>query len=59
MAVGNTKYDLDLISAYISDIDVDSVGLSQSELNDILSMTSSVEVEVESLLDNLLEAKES
>lgn len=59
MAVGNTKYDLDLISAYVSEIDVDSVGLSQTELNDILSMTSSVEVEVESPLDNLLEPKES
>lgn len=59
MAVGNTKYDLDLISAYVSEIDVDSVGLSQTELNDILSMTSSVEVEVESPLDSLLEPKES
>lgn len=59
MAVGNTKYDLDLISAYVSEIDVDSVGLSQTELSDILSMTSSVEVEVESPLDSLLEPKES
>lgn len=59
MAVGNTKYDLDLISEYITDIDVDNLGLSESELSDILSMTSSVEVEVESPLDSLLEPKES
>lgn len=59
MAVGNTKYDLDLISEYITDIDVDNLGLSESELSDILSMTSSVDVEVESPLDSLLEPKES
>lgn len=37
MAVGNTKPDLDLIAKYIDEIDYSDIGLSQTELNDILA----------------------
>ncbi|MBR3566868.1 MAG: ParB N-terminal domain-containing protein [Bacteroidales bacterium] len=42
MATGNTKYDIDLIADYIKDIDEANfadLGLSDAELNDILSAT--------------------
>lgn len=39
MAVGNTKADIDLIADYIGEIDYTTVGLSETELNDILSLT--------------------
>lgn len=42
MATGNTKYDIDLIADYIKGIDeanYSDLGLSDSELNDILAIT--------------------
>ena len=56
MAVGNTKYDIDLIAEYVTEIDIENVGLSESEMSDILAMTSSVEVEIDSPFDDLLSA---
>lgn len=39
MAVGNTKADIDLIADYANDIDLSKVGLSESDIKDILSLT--------------------
>lgn len=50
MAVGNTKADYDLIAKYIGDIDFDSVGLSESDINNILSFTN---IEIESVTDSI------
>ncbi|MGP1540012.1 hypothetical protein [Bacteroides pyogenes] len=50
MAVGNTKADYDLIAKYIGDIDFDSVGLSESDINSILSFTN---IEIESVTDSI------
>lgn len=54
MAVGNTKPDIDLIADYINDIDYSDVGLSEAELNDILSMTSISDIGLSDSLDDLL-----
>lgn len=53
MAVGNTKPDIDLIAGYISDIDYTDVGLDVGELNDILSINTSIPSLSDSL-DDLL-----
>lgn len=54
MAVGNTKPDIDLIADYISDIDYSDVGLSETELNDILSMVRVDDVPLQDSLDDLI-----
>lgn len=51
MAVGNTKADIDLIAQYITEIDYKDVGLSNSEINDILAMTSTDVADVAKTLD--------
>lgn len=50
MAVGNTKADFDLIAKYVGDIDIHSVGLSDSDINDIMSF---VDVEPISITDSI------
>lgn len=45
MAVGNTKADYNLIAPYIESIDYASVGLSQDEYKQILSLRDSVQVD--------------
>ena len=54
MAVGNTKPDSDLIADYINDIDYSDVGLSEAELNDILSISGIDDIRLSDSLDNLL-----
>lgn len=54
MAVGNTKPDIDLIADYINDIDYSDVGLSEAELNDILSMSDIDDIGLSDSLDDLL-----
>lgn len=54
MAVGNTKPDIDLIADYINDIDYSDVGLSEAELNDILSISGIDDIRLSDSLDNLL-----
>lgn len=58
MAVGNTKPDIDLIADYINDIDYSDVGLSEVELNDILSMASIDDIGLSDSLDDLLSPSE-
>lgn len=58
MAVGNTKPDIDLIADYINDIDYSDVGLSEAELNDILSMSSIDDIGTSDSLDDLLSSPE-
>lgn len=53
MAVGNTKPDIDLIADYINDIDYSDVGLSEAELNDILSISGIDDIRLSDSLDNL------
>lgn len=53
MAVGNTKADIDLIAVYIADIDYSELGLSNLELNDILSISNIETPKIESI-DELL-----
>lgn len=48
MAVGNTKADIDLIAEYASDIDLANVGISQEEVDEILSFNSEDIKEIES-----------
>lgn len=54
MAVGNTKPDIDLIADYINDIDYSDVGLSEAELNDILSISGIDDIRLSDSLDDLL-----
>lgn len=54
MAVGNTKPDIDLIAGYINDIDYSDVGLSEAELNDIISMSVIDDIGLSDSLDDLL-----
>lgn len=49
MAVGNTKYDIDLIADYIHEIDYTDIGLSDDEMNSILSFADTVEPQVETM----------
>ena len=50
MAVGNTKADYDLIAKYASDIDIYNVGLSDSDINDILSFT---DTDIDAVTDSI------
>ncbi|WP_036932077.1 hypothetical protein [Prevotella sp. HUN102] len=50
MAVGNTKADYDLIAKYANDIDIHNVGLSDSDIKDILSFT---DTDIESVTDSI------
>ena len=50
MAVGNTKADYDLIAKYSSDIDIYNVGLSDSDINDILSFT---DTDIDAVTDSI------
>ncbi|MFR7465594.1 MAG: hypothetical protein ACLUVG_13235 [Phocaeicola vulgatus] len=52
--MGNTKPDIDLIADYINDIDYSDVGLSEAELNDILSISGIDDIRLSDSLDNLL-----
>lgn len=54
MAVGNTKPDIDLIADYINDIDYSDIGLSDSELNDILSISRIDSIPLQDTFDDLL-----
>lgn len=54
MAVGNTKPDIDLIADYINDIDYSDIGLSESELNDILSISRIDSIPLQDTFDDLL-----
>lgn len=54
MAVGNTKPDIDLIADYINDIDYSDIGLSESEVNDILSISRIDSIPIQDTLDDLL-----
>lgn len=56
MAVGNTKPDLDLIANYIGDIDYSDIGLSERDIEDILSFNDTANVEMVTL-DDLFEPK--
>lgn len=56
MAVGNTKPDLDLIANYIEDIDYKDLGLSDSEIQDILSFNDVANIEMVTI-DDLFEPK--
>lgn len=58
MAVGNTKPDLDLIANYIGDIDYTDVGLSERDIEDILSFNDVANVEMMTL-DDLFEPKKT
>lgn len=59
MAVGNTKADIDLIAEYINDIDYSDIGLSDTELSDILSLSGIDDITSESLDDLLYPASMS
>ena len=50
MAVGNTKADYDLIAKYVNDIDIHNVGLSNSDIKDILSFT---DTDIDALTDSI------
>ena len=50
MAVGNTKADYDLIAKYASDIDIYNVGLSDSDIKDILSFT---DTDIDAVTDSI------
>jgi hypothetical protein len=54
MAVGNTKADINLIADYAADIDLSDVGLSDADLNAIMSFAnidvSTPEVEIETII---------
>lgn len=50
MAVGNTKADYDLIAKYASEIDIYNVGLSDSDINDILSFT---DTDIDAVTDSI------
>lgn len=54
MAVGNTKADYDLIAKYASDIDIYNVGLSDSDIKDILSFTNTDIDAVTDSIDDLV-----
>ena len=56
MAVGNTKPDLDLIANYIGDIDYSDIGLSERDIQDILSFNDVENVEMVTI-DDLFERK--
>lgn len=56
MAVGNTKPDLDLIANYIGDIDYSDIGLSERDIQDILSFNDEANIEMETI-DDLFERK--
>ena len=58
MAVGNTKPDLDLIANYIGDIDYSDIGLTDRDIQDILSFNDSANVEMVTL-DDLFEPKKT
>lgn len=51
MAVGNTKPDLDLIANYIEDIDYTDLGLSDNEIQDILSFNDVANIEMVTIDD--------
>lgn len=53
MAVGNTKADIDLIADYIGDIDYTDLGLSETEIGDILSLAGTENILLDTL-DDLL-----
>lgn len=53
MAVGNTQADIDLIADYIGDIDYTDLGLSETEIGDILSLAGTENILLDSL-DDLL-----
>lgn len=57
MAMGNTKPDIDLVAEYIHEIDYSEVGISEVELNDILSLATSVQG-LSSSFDDLITPKE-
>lgn len=50
MAVGNTKADFDLISKYAEEIDIHNVGLSETDINEILSFT---DTDIDSATDSI------
>lgn len=54
MAVGNTKADYDIIAKYASDIDIYNVGLSDSDIKDILSFTNTDIDAVTDSIDDLV-----
>lgn len=54
MAIGNTKPDIDLMADYINDIDYSDIGLSESELNDILSISRIDNLSLQDTFDDLL-----
>lgn len=54
MAIGNTKADYDLIAKYANDIDIHNVGLSDSDIKDILSFAETDIDAVTDSIDNLI-----
>lgn len=59
MAVGNTKADIDLIAEYANEIDLSNVGLSESDIKDILSLTDKEEENITEGLDDLIQPIQS
>lgn len=59
MAVGNTKADFDLISKYAEEIDIHNVGLSETDINEILSFTDTdIDSATDSIEDLILPSEE-
>lgn len=54
MAAGDTKADLDLLAEFAKGIDLDEIGLDQSEIDDILNFANGTEEETEDILGELV-----
>lgn len=54
MAAGDTKADLDLLAEFAKDIDLDEIGLEQSEIDDILNIANGSNEETTDLLAELV-----
>lgn len=53
MAVGNTKADIDLIARYIGDIDLNDIGLSSNEIDEIMAFNSNLNITIDTFDDML------
>ena len=54
MAAGDTKADLDLLAEFANDIDLEEIGLEQSEIDDILNIANGSNEETTDLLAELV-----
>ena len=54
MAAGDTKADLDLLANFADDIDLEEIGLEQSEIDDILNIASGGEEKTADLFADLV-----